>query len=721
MSPSRPVVTDDLEFCIDDLIRRVGSDIRLGLPLGLGKPVELVNALYARAQRDPSLKLTILTALTLEKPSPSSPLERAFLEPFLARVFGDCPDLHYAADLRKRKLPPNVKIVEFFFRPGSLLGNAHAQHHYISTNYTFAARDVFEQGCNVAAQIVARRDTAQGPRYSLSCNPDTSPELISLLRAAEARGERRVAVVAQVNQNLPWMGHDAEVGGEEFDLVIDHPRFTTTLFSTPKTPVGLADYAIGLHTSALIQDGGTLQVGIGALGDAVVHGLVLRHQRNDDYRRLLGALDIDARYGALIERTGGRAPFAQGLYGSTEMFVDGLMPLHRTGILKRQVYDFWALQTLINDGRCDPQHLTPAVLDELEALGVRVLRTQDFEILRYHGFFTDDTRYELGHLIAPDGTRVVANVADPQSRQVMARCLGPRLRNGLVLHAGFFLGPRAFYDWLRQLPDEERNAICMTGVDKVNQLDRNPRLYKAQRRHARFVNTGIMATLNGAVVSDGLDNGQVISGVGGQYNFVAMAHQLPEGRSILLIRAVRDTAQGTSSNIVFNYGHCTIPRHLRDIVITEYGIADLRGKTDSEVIAAMLNVADSRFQAPLLEQAKKAGKIDGRYEIPAQYRSNTPERLRDKLTPLQTLLPEYPFGNDFTPEEATLARCLQAMKARAAGTPKWKLLLGALTAAAPPDAALPYLQRMKLDAPQNLEARVARHLLAEELSRQGIA
>jgi acyl-CoA hydrolase len=62
------------------------------------------------------------------------------------------------------------------------------------------------------------------------------------------------------------------------------------------------------------------------------------------------------------------------------------------------------------------------------------------------------------------------------------------------------------------------------------------------------------------------------------------------------------------SNIVWNYGHMTIPRILRDIVVTEYGIANLRSKSDKDIIAALLNVADSRFQAELLAKAKAAGK-----------------------------------------------------------------------------------------------------------------
>ena len=92
----------------------------------------------------------------------------------------------------------------------------------------------------------------------------------------------------------------------------------------------------------------------------------------------------------------------------------------------------------------------------------------------------------------------------------------------------------------------------------------------------------MMMTALGAAVSDGLEDGRVVSGVGGQYNFVAMAHALPKARSMLLLRASRDEHGKQVSNIRWNYGHTTIPRQLRDVVITEYGIADLRGKSPQE-------------------------------------------------------------------------------------------------------------------------------------------
>jgi acyl-CoA hydrolase len=708
----------EVETCVEALIRTVGPDLRLAVPLGLGKPVALINALYARVKADPQLSLTVLTALSLARPVPGSELERAFLAPFLERVFGDAPELDYVADQRRGSLPANVRICEFYFAPGSQLGNAHAQRDYICTNYTFAARDVFLQGCNLVAQMVACEDGADGPRYSLACNPDTGPELVARLREAQRRGERRVAVIAQVNRELPFMAQDAEVGADFFDHLIDHPRYRHRLFPTPKQAVADADHAIGLHVSTLIRDGGTLQIGIGQLGDAIVNALLLRHRHNADYRAALAAFGIDARYRDWIAREGGVAPFEQGLYGASEMFVDGFLHLMQGGVLRRAVYDFWALQQLINEGRCDPQRLDARVLEAFDDLGVRVIRGQDFERLQHHGFFKAETRYQAGELIAPDGTRVRANLADPEARRVIAaQCLGTALENGVVLHAGFFLGPGAFYQALRELPEAERRRIVMTGVDKVNQLDHNRRLYRAQRVHARFINTAMMVTMNGAAVSDGLEDHRVVSGVGGQYNFVAMAHQLPTGRSLLMVRAARQSGGQWRSNLVFNYGHCTIPRHLRDLVVTEYGMADLRGRTDAEVAKALLAIADSRFQPALLRELQDAGRIERGWTLPEHARQNTPEALAQRLAVGRPggAFPDYPFGHDFTEVEAVLAEVLPQMKQLAGRLPRWRLLLKGLRGGALPPALRPYLARMDLLSPATLQQRVAQRLLIEQL------
>lgn len=119
------------------------------------------------------------------------------------------------------------------------------------------------------------------------------------------------------------------------------------------------------------------------------------------------------------------------------------------------------------------------------------------------------------------------------------------------------------------------------------------------------------------------------------------------------------------SQTYFGIIHTTIPRHLRDIVITEYGIADLRGKSDRDVIAAMLAITDSRYQGDLLRQSKDAGKIEGAFDLPKAARENTPDTIEKALRPARDegLLPPFPFGTDFTDVEQRLLPALQTLKA----------------------------------------------------------
>jgi acyl-CoA hydrolase len=297
--------------------------------------------------------------------------------------------------------------------------------------------------------------------------------------------------------------------------------------------------------------------------------------------------------------------------------------------------------------------------------------------------------------------------------------LAPRLQKGVLLHGGFFLGPKDFYRALRDLPDAERRQFNMTSVGFTNQLyGADSELKTLQRAEGRFINTTMMVTVLGAAVSDGLEDGRVVSGVGGQYNFVAMAHALPGARSILAVRSTRTKGGKVTSNILWNYGHTTIPRHLRDIVITEYGIADLRGKTDSEVIAALLNVADSRFQEPLLARAKQAGKIARSYRIPDAHRGNTPQAIEAALAGYrkERLFPEFPFGTDFTAEEVVLAKALRQLKDRTSTlSGKTVAVAGALVRSGVPDRAKPYLERMALDQPKTFGEKLMRNLIAAEL------
>ncbi|WP_300621172.1 acetyl-CoA hydrolase/transferase C-terminal domain-containing protein [Dokdonella sp.] len=601
-----------LDRAVDALLAP-GSRLSLAAPLGLGKPNRLLNALYARVKAEPARHLTLYTALSLDLPEAGSDLERRFLEPFLARHFGaDYPRLDYVADLKAGRLPPNVRVQEFYFQSGAMLKCARAQRDYASINYTHVARDLAEDGLDAIVQLVARRGEGAEARYSLSCNPDVTLDVLDALSAA---GKPRPHVIGVVHPDLPFLGGDADVGPEFFDALVEETSAGQPLFALPLGSVDLTEYAIGLHASALVRDGGTLQIGIGALSDAIVHALLLRHRRNADYREAVGALrgdaaDADARAAGI----GGLEPFTRGLYGASEMVMDGFMHLRRAGILTRRVVDDLDRQRAIDAGEA----IDPAML---------------------HG----------GH----------------------------------YLKGAFYLGTKALYDWLRGLEGEDWEGLAMCRVSDVNQLygGREP-LDAAQRRDARFFNTCMMATLLGAATSDALEDGRVVSGVGGQYNFVAMAHELRGGRSALLLRATRRNGRRVESNLRWSYGHTTIPRHLRDLYVTEYGVADLRGKSDEACVRAMLAISDARFVDTLAADAIRAGKLPRDFRVPEAWRANTPEGLHGTLQPFATkgLLPTFPFGSDFDAVERRLLPALLWLKSASARPQRWTSLLGALLA-----------------------------------------
>ena len=612
-----PLRVTALSSAVDAILERAGHRVTCATPLGLGKPVPLLNALYARVKAEPQRHLSILTALSLEIPRASGDLERRFLDPFVRRVFAGVPELDYLADLRRGALPPNIELFEFYFRPGAMLGVPYAQQNYVSSNYTHAGRDMLARGVNAVLVMVAQH----AGRFSLSCNPDLTADVVNGMRA---RGAPCI-VAALVNDNLPFMTGDAEVGENFFDVIVAAPEHSHALFGVPSPPIELADHAIGVRAAALVKDGGTLQLGIGSLGDAVAHWLRQRHVANAEFASAAAALDID-RWKDLVAREGGLGPFASGLFASTEMFTWGLMTLFRDGVIRRRAED----------------------------------------------------------------------------------------SGGPVLQAAFFLGPNAFYQELNRLSEEERAAFFMTSVTRVNDLFGEESLARRQRHDARFINICMMVTLSGAAVSDGLADGRVVSGVGGQYNFVAMAHELERSRSILLLRATREAAGRTESNIVFNYGHVTIPRHLRDLVVTEYGVADLRGKTDAEIAAALISITDARFQEGLVASAKAAGKLPRDWRVAEHALENTPDRLAARLEPLarRGLLPTFPLGTDFDADEQRLIPALQWLKRSGASWRGRFSLAAGLAGVAPTEAEERALARMNLSEPRSVKERLLRRVVA---------
>jgi hypothetical protein len=236
-----PKLFSNPEAIADHIVRDVGPNLVVGLPLGLGKANHIINALYARAVADRTISLTLFSALTLEKPKPTNLLERRFIDPVIERLFGAYPDLAYADAVRKDELPPNVKVIEFFFLAGRWLHVPFAQQHYISANYTPASSYWLARGLNVVTQLVAKRDVNGVTHYSLSCYTDTT---LDVLRA-RAEGRASFKLIGQVNSELPFMPGDGDLEGEQFSAILDSAAVDFPLFAPPSEPISDTRYAIG--------------------------------------------------------------------------------------------------------------------------------------------------------------------------------------------------------------------------------------------------------------------------------------------------------------------------------------------------------------------------------------------------------------------------------------------------------------------------------------------
>jgi acyl-CoA hydrolase len=608
---------------VDFVFSKLGPEIRLATPLGLGKPNFFLNELYDRVKSDPSKNLKIFTALSLAPPSAdSNELGRRFLKPFAERMWGkNYPVLQYSRDAEADRLPKNVKVHEFYFRAGSAMRSRHLQTAYQSINYTHVAEAVFEENVNLIAQLVASDPKGSG-RYSLGSNPDVTLDLADLYREST----KPVVKIAVVHPDMPYVGDDAEVEADFFDVIVDDACASHELFALPRLPISSADHVIGFYASQLIKDEGTLQIGIGSLADAVVSSLLLRQNENASYLKLIEK----ACCSETLKRLRHSEPLVKGLYGLSEMVTDAYMHLHRAGLLKRAVYD------------------------------------------------------ESGE-------------------------------KRTYLHGAFFLGSKDFYSWLRSLDGADYTGLRMTRVSKVNDLyDPNEVHLRKQRINARFFNTCMQVTYLGGAASETLSSGDVVSGVGGQYNFVSMSHELKGARSILMLRSTRESSKGRQSNIVSRHGHLTIPRHLRDLVITEYGVADLRNKSDEECIRALIEIADSEFQSSLVTEARRAKKLSVDYEIPAHARNNTPQALERFISDGRRLGTFAPFalGSDFTPEEERLALALDELKSMKPLSLVRLALRGGNQATCGNE-----LKRMNLDSPRTLKEKFYARLLAAALSK----
>lgn len=171
------------------------------------------------------------------------------------------------------------------------------------------------------------------------------------------------------------------------------------------------------------------------------------------------------------------------------------------------------------------------------------------------------------------------------------------LHPGKIL-AGFILGTKRLYEWVDDNP-----LIELHRTEYVN----DPFVI-AQNERMVAVNSAIEVDLTGQVCADSIGP-KLYSGVGGQLDFIYGASRSKGGVPIIALPSTAIMKDGTPISKITamlkpGAGVVTSRNHVR-FVVTEYGVADLYGKTIRQRAQALINVAHPQFHDELTKQAKE--------------------------------------------------------------------------------------------------------------------
>ena len=163
----------------------------------------------------------------------------------------------------------------------------------------------------------------------------------------------------------------------------------------------------------------------------------------------------------------------------------------------------------------------------------------------------------------------------------------------------FAAGTQDLYDWL-----DENREVAFLPVDVVNAPE-----VIAKNRTMVTINGALTVDLLGQVVADTI-GGRQFSGIGGHEDFIAQSGLSLEDRSLVCLRATATVDGVTISRIAPSLAEgwiVTTPRHQLDLVVTEHGIAHLRGRTVRERAHALADIAAPQFRDELHERAAQLG------------------------------------------------------------------------------------------------------------------
>lgn len=169
----------------------------------------------------------------------------------------------------------------------------------------------------------------------------------------------------------------------------------------------------------------------------------------------------------------------------------------------------------------------------------------------------------------------------------------------------FHGGTKKLYEWLNDNP-----LIEMQPVDYTN----NPKII-ALNNKVVAINAALQVDLFGNIYSDLFGLRDQYTGSGGQLDFALGCAIAPDAKFVTVLPSTTSAEQFsrivTHPTLEMNNPLAsqipTVPRYYADYVVTEYGVAHLKGKPNTERAKALIQIAHPNFQGILQQQAKELG------------------------------------------------------------------------------------------------------------------
>lgn len=196
------------------------------------------------------------------------------------------------------------------------------------------------------------------------------------------------------------------------------------------------------------------------------------------------------------------------------------------------------------------------------------------------------------------------------------------------LVTSFVMGTKRLYTWVDDNPRVEMRPTQFTN-NPVN-IARNDNMI--------CINSALAVDLTGQVAADGV-RGQFFSGIGGQVDFIRGAAQSRGGKPIIALPSTAESGRTSRIQALFEPGTGVVTsRGDVHYVVTEYGIADLWGKTVRERALALTSIAHPDFRSELLGAAKQRRYVFSDQPVPRPPQRGSGEALEMEIGDRQRVI-----------------------------------------------------------------------------------